>query len=141
MIKIVETKKNKKKSKPYYELVYNYMIGDANGHTKEKVKLSIDNPHIERYCKLLNSLKPSQDTWGISLDMENLDSFLKEKQITKDEFDFLEITLFHEINEDEYLAEFSEGVRSETEYSFLVFEGVDLYYIDEFGIKNKTKFK
>jgi hypothetical protein len=36
----------------------------------------------------------------------------------------------------EYANEFFEGVRSETEYSFLVFEGLSLKYVDENGEKH-----
>jgi hypothetical protein len=38
-------------------------------------------------------------------------------------------------------SEFFEGVRSDTEYSFLVFENVELFYFDENGKKHKTKIK
>jgi len=40
-----------------------------------------------------------------------------------------------------FASEFWEGVRGETEYSFLVFEGVTLFYYDEEGKKNKTRIK
>jgi hypothetical protein len=38
-----------------------------------------------------------------------------------------------------YASEFFEGVRHEAEYSFLVFEGVDLFYYDEYKKKHSTK--
>ena len=34
--------------------------------------------------------------------------------------------------------EFYDGVRAETDYSFLVFERLDLKYVDEFGVKHKA---
>lgn len=67
MIKIVKEKKQKKASTPYYSLTYKYMIGDANGETSETVEVSKDNPFLERYVKLLRSLKPLSDTWGYNV--------------------------------------------------------------------------
>ena len=146
MIKIVEPKTPKKKIKPYYLLVYNYMIGDADGNTTEEVKLSADNPYIERYCTLLNSLKPTKGTWGIMLEQNGIEEAFNEKQISQDDFEFLKKTMFEddwydeEKDEevDDYMTEFAEGVRSDAEYSFLVFEGVDLYYIDEYNKKHEN---
>jgi hypothetical protein len=163
MITIVEEKKNdKKKNEPYYLLVYNYMIGDAKGHTKEKVKVSLNNPFVERYVKLINSLKPIKGTWGLGLDKNVIYQCWKEKQVSEEDYAFLKRMMFDcdEYDEDDeddepddepvffvsekcklYADEFSDGVTSDTEYSFLVFEGAELFYIDEFGTKKKTKFK
>jgi hypothetical protein len=148
--------KKSKKTDPHYILKYNYMIGDANGDTSEKVKISKDNPFLERYYKLLNSLKPTQGTWGIILDRETIYKTYEENQITKDDYYFLMRIMFEEYEEEEdmespnpkepkfkvdkkdkeYANEFFEGVRSETEYSFLVFEGLSLKYVDENGEKH-----
>jgi len=157
MIKIKENKKKTKKNKkPYYLLRYNYMIGDANGSTKEEVKVSVDNPFVERYVKLLNSLKPVKGTWGIILEGDRIYRHFDEGQITEDDYHFLDRMMNEEFSEDleegeegeegfvvekkdeKFAFEFFEGVRSETEYSFLVFEGIDLYYFDEFGEKHNT---
>lgn len=153
----IELKEKKNKSKkersPYYILTYHYMIGDANGYTKEKVKVSADNPFLERFCKILNSLKPNSKSWGVMLTKEDIISFFDEKQITKDEYLFLMRTLFEyrpnkewsdyfkTDEENSYADEFYEGVRSNTEYSFLVFEYVKLKYVDEYGNKIKAKIK
>ena len=154
MIKILDEKKPKKASKPYYELVYNYMIGDANGHTNEEVELSVDNPYIERYVTLLNSLKPLKGSWGVGLSRGDLYKHFDEGQITKDDYSFLNRLMFDGEDEDDedgeytfevskenevYASEFFEGVRDEAEYSFLVFEGVDLFYYDEYKKKHNTK--
>jgi len=155
---IKEKKKRKKKTDPYYELVFNYMIGDANGDTAEEVILSADNPYIERFVTLLNRLKPTSGTWGIVFGSRNstLEQFLHEKQITADEYLFLGQTMFdgwgpkngdslQYLSEDskayEWMGQFFEGIRGETEYSFLVFQGCDLYYYDEYGQKHETEFK
>lgn len=161
MITIKKEKKSKKYQQPYYLLKYEYMIGDDDGNTNEKVKVSIDNPFLERYVKLLNSIKPLEDCWGVMLTVEDLFKTFKEKQINEDDYNFLlkmmfddsfgldleeeqELSTFEVSPENEkYVKEFYDGVQSDSEssFSFLVFEGVKLYYVDEFGVKNKTKIK
>lgn len=156
MIELVKEKKPKKPSKPYYILKYNYMIGDADGNTSEEVELSADNPFVERYCKLLNSLGAAKGRWGVMLESGKLNDHLDVKQITEDDYNFLYRTMFPEDIEDDEVEivnyfktkeenkwgnEFFEGVRSEAEYSFLVFEGVELFYVDEYKKKHKTKIK
>lgn len=162
MIEIVREKpKNKNPKTPFYTLKYNYMIGDANGNTNEKVKLSVNNPFIEAYVTALNKLKPTKGHWGIILTTERLKEHFDEKQITKDEYKMLSFVFGRYDDEDEdedeededsektseytdeekgFLYEFEEGVRADTEYSFLVFEGAELTYTDEFGEKFNTKF-
>lgn len=149
MIKILESKTPTEKIKPYYLLVYNYMIGDDDGNTTEEVTLSAGNPYIERYCTLLNSLKPTEGTWGLMLSQSDIRKCYEEKQISQDDFEFLKKTMFEDgwQNEetgeevDDYMIQFAEGVRSDVEYSFLVFKGVDLYYIDENNKKHETFFE
>jgi hypothetical protein len=158
MIKIIKEKtKNKKAKEPYYTLKYEYMIGDANGSTNEKVRLSVDNPFIEIYVTALNKLKPTPGHWGVMLESEGLYEHFEQKQITKEEYKILSFVIgCDEDDEDEedeegekleytdeemaFLHEFEEGVRAVTEYSFLVFEGAELTYTDEFGEKSNTKF-
>lgn len=145
MIKIKPLKQRAKKTKPHYLLVFNYMIGDANGKTEKIVKAQINNPYIERFCTLLNSLKPLKGHWGICFrDETNPHAFFEAKQITKDDRDFLNQTMYEEFEEvaleEEHLV-FYNGIRGDAEYSFLVFQGVDLLYIDEFGVKHETEFK
>ena len=76
------------------------MIGDGNGYTDEIVEVSADNPFIERYCKLLNNLQPTEGYWGIVLSFDRLYFFYKENQITLDEYNFLARTLFPVLLED-----------------------------------------
>jgi hypothetical protein len=150
MIEIVKKSKGKK-VEPHYLLKYNYMIGDADGNTNEKVKVSLNNPYLERYVTLLNSLQPCKGTWGLILDTENITKVFKEGQITEDDYRFLTGLMFEYWEDEEsepyfkendkYSQEFYDGVEGETEYSFLVFEGVKLYYIDENGDKFDTIIK
>jgi hypothetical protein len=157
MIKVVEKKKKNKKQNPYYELIYNYMIGDGKGNTTEEVIVSVNNPFVERYVKLLNSLQPTKNHWGIVFERNRIYESYQEGQITKDDYLFLERMMKEDYDEDydeddeeedifivskadeDYASEFYEGVRGQTEYSFLVFEGVELYYYDEYGVKHETE--
>lgn len=149
MIVIKEDKPLKKKITPYYTLTYKYMIGDANGNTSETVKVSKDNPYLERYVKLLNSLKPTQGHWGIILEEYRIKKHFEQKQITEDDYNFLIYLMFEESDstfvpdpkDEDYAYEFSDGVRGETEYSFLIFEGCYITYVDENNKKHATKIK
>lgn len=134
------------------------MIGDNDGHTTEDIELSVNNPYIEKYCKLLDKLKPTKGYWGISFEKHKIYGNYTEGRLTKDEYIFLREIMFPEndwddFDEDEkaenyfktaeefeYVYELNEGIRSETEYSFLTFQGYKLFYYDENGKKNKTKF-
>ena len=159
--------RTKKPKKPYYSLVYKYMIGDGNGNTKETVKVSVDNPFLERYVKLLNSLESTKGRWGIVFENGVSYAHVEEGQITSDDLLFLDRLMLEEwdeydsdsgddgegieaddeerfivdLKDEKFASEFHEGVEGEQEYSFLVFEGVDLFYYDEQGKKNKTKIK
>jgi hypothetical protein len=154
-IELIKEKISRKQDS-YYIIKYNYMIGDSNGYTSETTTLSADNPFIERYCKILNKLQATKGYWGISLSYGNRMWLHEEGQITLDEYNFLTRLAFPEYLDEEedeesinyfktdqengWADEFADGVRSETEYSFLVFQGIELKYVDENGKKHKTKF-
>lgn len=149
MIKLIETnKKTVETIIPYYTLTYNYSIGDTCWHTTQDVYLSVDNPYIERYCTLLNSIQPLRGRWGIILNEETIEScFKEENQITEDDYNFLMRTMFLEGNnyfrsdeENDYADEFYGGVMEELDYSFLVFEGLKLTYTDEHNVVFDTEF-
>jgi hypothetical protein len=151
MIKIKKEKETKtptKKSKPYYMLEINYMIGDAKGYTSEKGKISADNPYLEPFLKIIKKIKPTQGHWGIVFDGSLSSRLLKEKQITKEEHKLFSIIVSPYDNEYEdeemddkevdHLDEIGDLIRSETEYSFLVYQGFELTYVDEFKKKHET---
>lgn len=149
MIKLIEINKETVETIiPYYTLTYNYSIGDTWGRTTQDVYLSIDNPYIERYCTLLNSIQPLKGRWGIILNEETVElCFKEENQITEDDYNFLMRTMFSEENnyfksdrENDYADEFYDGVMEELDYSFLVFEGVKLTYTDEHNVVFDTEF-
>ena len=147
MIKIIERSKTTVETvTPYYTLIYNYTIGDTSEDITREVYLSIDNPYIERYCILLNSLQPFKSRCGIILSEATIELCLG-NQITEDDYNFLMRTMFSEENnyfksdkENDYADEFYEGVMEELDYSFLVFEGVKLTYTDEHNVVFDTEF-
>lgn len=146
MIKILPVRKDSYAS-PFYELVYNYMIGDADGDTDETCEVSVDNPYLERYVRLLNSLKPTNGHWGIILESDRLEKHYLEGQLTEDDYKFLSDIMFYGYDdrgedisekESEWYEELASGVRGDAEYSFLVFQGVELYYYDKEGKHDTT---
>jgi hypothetical protein len=142
MIKVIEKKETKTKQNPYYLLEFDYMIGDADGDTKESMACPIEDAEIvERFVKLINGLKPLSGTWGIVFDSYDFVGFLNEGQLNQEDYDFLKKVMFWGDGEDDddMRGYFSECIRGETSYSSLVFQGVSLYYYDEYGIKHETR--
>ena len=169
MIKIKT--KTKKKAKPYYKLTFDYMIGDANGNTSESMKIMESDTEglklVEKFVPLMNKLNATKGTWGIVLD--GFGEFLSEGQITEEEWEFLSKVsdeyywteeylpeLYSEkghseeeieellddcMSKDESIGYFSDVVKGDTEYSFLVFQGAELTYYDETGSKHKTSIE
>ena len=113
------------------------MIGDSNGYTEEKVSVSINNPYLERYFKILDLIEATEGTWGLILDEETIVKTYIENQITADDCQFIVNIMKNE--DDDFCLELSYGIKSNTEYSFLIFQGLDLFYIDEYGITHKTE--
>lgn len=131
MIKI--KKKEARKIEPYYLLKFDYMIGDADGSTTEEMTFGVGvyDDKIERFVKLINGLKPYKGTWGIVFDSYEFHKF--KDQLSEDDFKFLKDVMFND-------GLFDDAIRGETDYSFLVFEGVTLYYYDETGVRYDTEF-
>ena len=157
-ILLVKPKKEtilKKKSKPYYELIIHYMIGDSNGYTTEEADISVDNPFLERFCKILKKLKNPKHRWGFGLDIESIESNYKEKHITEDDKNFMICMMTNDPSnydedlkdylksekEEEFANDFVKICRSESEYSFLTYQGFELTYVDENRKRHATKIK
>ena len=138
MIKIKPKVRPKKPSKPYYNLAFQYMIGDADGNHTEDVKIDIDNPHLEKFVTIVKKLKPTKGYWAFQLDDEDIEKSLKAKQISKEEFEFLKETLHGETEEDDKYI-FSEGVITEGDIGRYFFQGAFLTYIDEWGEEHQTE--
>ena len=93
-----------------------------------------------KYISILNKLKPLKDHWGICFD----DFYIKDYPgeyigLSEDEYNIFK-SLICPNNFEDVREKISECLRSETEYSFLVFEKVDVYYYDENGIKYNVEW-
>lgn len=137
MIKLVPIEKEP----PRYHVVFNYMIGDADGYTTygftcestEEIEEAI------KYISILNKLKPLKDHWGICFDNYTEEYPGEYIGLSEDEYNTF-IDLLYSNDYDDIRGEISECLKSETEYSFLVFEKVDVYYYDENGIKYNVEW-
>ena len=149
MIKIGKKVENDGCGVAHYNLTINYMIGDADGYTEEYAWLSEDNVYLEKVLRILDKLKPTKGSWGISFDADRIQKQWKEGNITEEEYKFF-IALAYtagdgEIitNEDSY-DEFEEAAPlfyAETEYSYVTFEGYELTYTDKFGVEYEAKLE
>jgi hypothetical protein len=142
MIKILENKP--KDCTPHYELVLYYMIGDSDGDIEKKVDISIENPYIEKFIKLLDSLHETKNNWGIILNSEYLNEALEEKQITRDDYNFLNAIMFDEMYSNSkqdliYFNEFYGCITSGTEREFYVYQDCNLFYINDHGEQFETE--
>jgi len=165
MIKIIENKTQTKRIEPYYRLKFSYMIGDADGDTTEKIDIPLNNPYVERVVDVLNNCDTPKGHWGMILDSEHFTKLLNQGKMTQSDYNFCKVVVFGddidehmeeffskerieadklkllEITGDEksYAYEFEEACITSIGHSFAVFEGIDLYYIDEYGVKHETK--
>lgn len=134
MIKLIPIKNQT----PYYHVIFNYMIGDANGNTT--YDFTCNESEIEKvvkYVSILNKLKPLKDHWGICFD--NYEKEYPGEYIGLSE---VEYNVFMNLLDCEFYiskerSKIQSCLASENEYSFLVFQGIEIYYYDE----NNTKYK
>lgn len=60
MIKLIPIKNQT----PYYHVIFNYMIGDANGNTTyDFICNESEIEKVVKYVSILNKLKPLKDHW------------------------------------------------------------------------------
>lgn len=113
------------KVEPHFVVTIGYMIGDANGHTNEVFECSREElEEVSQYILILNKLERLKGHWGICFDNYPEEYPGEYIGLTEEEYD-----KFYEFINSEEGYEF--GIRSDAEYSFLVFEGIDVTYIDE----------
>jgi hypothetical protein len=124
---------------PYYHVIFNYMIGDADGSTT--YDFTCNESEIEKvvkYVSILNKLKPLKDHWGICFD-DYCGIGYPGEYIGLSE---VEYNVFMDLLDCEFYiskerSEIQSCLASRNEYSFLVFQGIEIYYYDE----NNTKYK
>ena len=156
MIKIILPNDSIEITEPHYILKFNYSIGGETSDIITKTtRLSLNNPYIERAVHLLNNFLTDKELTLISL----RDSY-EDSEFSDMDYKFLirilmdeDIDLDHYITEDnetledveEYLDiytyhadEFRDGVYTTVEGAILVFEFVELVYINEYGNEFKT---
>lgn len=143
MIKVIE---HKKEYEPCYRIIFRYSIADSCDNSNEECIVSTNFSYLETIITILNRLRPASGKWGIMLNNEELDSFLEEEQISKEEYDLL-FTLFNF----EYVEKISPQydnddmynlytcIKSDDERVFFVFNEVELYYVDDYGIYYETE--
>lgn len=125
---------------PYYHVIFNYMIGDANGNTTYDFTCSESEiEEVVKYVSILNKLKPLKGHWGICFDNYKKEYPGEYIGLSEDEYNIFK-SLICPNNFEDVREKISECLRSETEYSFLVFEKVDVYYYDENGIKYNVEW-
>ena len=156
MIKVILPNTTNIITEPHYILKFNYSIGGETSDIITKTtRLSLNNPYIERAIYLLNNFLTDKELTLISLrnsyedsefndmDYKFLIRILMDEDIDLDHY----ITGDYETLEDveEYLDiytyhadEFRDGVYTTVEGSILVFEFVELVYINEYGNEFKT---
>lgn len=120
-----------------------YMIGDTNGVTYEDAVISLDNPFLKPLTEALNKLDIIEGHWGIMLDKKHVEENKKLGNINNFEYNLLMLIIDYCDKEEtikflkkynyvtskeniNYLEEFKGIFVSETEYSFLVYEGYEL---------------
>ena len=156
MIKVILPNTLNVITEPHYILKYNYSIGGGTSDIITKTtKLSLNNPYIERAVHLLNNFLTDKELTLISL----RDSY-EDSEFNDMDYKFLIRILMHEDTDlehyitgdnetledvEEYLDiytyhadEFRDGVYTTVEGAILVFEFVELVYINEYGNEFKT---
>ena len=141
MIKLtlIEDKPNKP-NHPYYYIEFNYMIGDGDGETEYGFACrKEDIEEVAEYVNILNKVKTLKGHWGICFD-EYPEEYPGEYiGLSEEEYKiFYHLINLDDEDEDTILpieTTIGDCLRARTEYSFLVFEGINIYYYDENGKK------
>lgn len=147
MIRVIG--KNTDKLNGHLELSLTYFDISSTWTYERTAVISINNPFVERVCKLLDNLKPLPDQDGIILTDDYLSETVTEGNISADEYDFLSRILFNYYSDQEminyfgeenceYATEFYECVSNETEQRESVYFGWSIWYIDRETQKNIT---
>lgn len=125
---------------PYFKVVINYMIGDANGDIEEVLHYSRER--LEETLPLLlalNKLKPLKGHWGICFDNYPEEYPGEYIGVSKEEYTLI----LKELNsrEDSILSEDGWGtpLYTDREGYWVVFEGVQVTYIDENNAEHQVK--
>ena len=133
MIKILPIEKQK----PHFVVTIHYMIGDGDGDTEEVLSYETEEEleEVIPYIKILRKLKPLKNHWGICF--SNYPSEYPGEYIGLSEAEyamFLQILSYN----DTPSKFFTDSLYSERETYFVVFQGIEVTYIDENSSKHEV---
>lgn len=125
---------------PYYHIIFNYMIGDGNGHTEYDLTcVSSEIEEVVKYVSILNKLNPLEGHWGVCFNNYPEEYPGEYIGVSKDEYTIF-IDLLNPDNEG-IKGEISMCLKGEIEYALLIFEGVEIYYYNENNVKYSVEFE
>lgn len=125
---------------PYYHIIFNYMIGDGNGHTEYDLTcVSSEIEEVVKYVSILNKLNPLEGYWGVCFNNYPEEYPGEYIGVSKDEYTIF-IDLLNPDNEG-IKGEISMCLKGEIEYALLIFEGVEIYYYNENNVKYPVEFE
>lgn len=142
MIKPIKKERPLKKIEPYYKLVFNYMIGDADGNMLETAKISENNIYLERFFDILSNLEKPKKYIGLMLTVEHITEVYDEKNINDSDYMFLMSMLFHVLTEDfnfideeneSFSYEFLDSIFTDIKGIPLFLEELKLYHVNEYN--------
>lgn len=156
MIKVILPNNSIEITEPHYILKFNYSIGgESRDIITKTARLSLNNPYIERAVYLLNNFLTDKE-----LILEEIRTSYEYDEFDEMSYKFLVRILINEDTDlehyitgdnetledvEEYLDiytyhadEFRDGVYTTVEGAILVFEFVELVYINEYGNEFKT---
>jgi len=121
-----------------YVIIHKYIIGDSDGEETFEQIVSMNNPYLERFlacCTHLTDELPG--TWGNILEEETINKLLGEEASF-----FKEFTEEYCITKDieDYELELAFYIRTESDLSFYTYQGFDIDYIDNDGVKHECEF-
>lgn len=128
MIKILPIKEQS----PHFEVTVHYMIGDADGDTEEAIMYETEEA-LEQdipYIKLLQKLNPLKGHWGILFSDYSKEYPGEYIGLTRDEYSKFIDLLDYENTPSESI---SSALCSERDSYWVVFQDIDVTYVDESG--------
>lgn len=128
MIKILPIKKQP----PHFNVTVHYLIGDADGNTEETILYETEEELEEDipYIKLLQKLEPLRGHWGILFSDYSREYPGEYIGLTREEYSKFRDLLDYETTPSESI---SSALYSERDSYWVVFQDIDITYVDENG--------
>lgn len=122
--------------KSVYKITHQWMLGDADGDTTTEQLISKDNPFIDKFLECCHKLTiPLPNTWGNSLELDTI------KKCLKNDYEFFKQFINEGTpTEDENIEELYFSTIIEQGATFVTYQGFNLVYYDENGIKFKCEW-